>query len=400
MARGAGRARPGCRVTTAAIDSVAAVRDCVRDARARGAALRVVGRGTWLDAGRPVRATESLSTRELAGIVEYVPGDLTITTRAGTTLAEIADAVTPHNQWLALDPCGTPDGTIGATVATASAGPLSTFFGGPRDLALGLEFVTGAGAVARGGGRVVKNVAGFDLTRLMIGAWGTLGVITEVALRLHARPDAEATLAIPLQTEDKSAEQLDRLAQLLSRLPFTPFACEVVNAAFAQALLGVEHTAVLLRIGGNAEALRAQRQSFAELGDAREVDVGVWQKLRTAESERAMVLRLSARRSELSRTWSEACSLTAGCTDVLLHARPVRGVVRCIVPASESNARALRASFAERGKATRIGERLPAELWPLCAASATPTADPLSQRLKAAFDPAGVLNPGIFGESS
>lgn len=398
MARRAGRARHGSRVTTVAIDSVAAVRDRVRDARARGVALRVVGRGTWLDAGRPARATESVSTRDLAGIVEYVPGDLTITARAGTTLAEIADAVTPHKQRLALDPCGASDGTIGATLATASAGPLSTFFGGPRDLALGLEFVTGASAVARAGGRVVKNVAGFDLTRLMIGAWGTLGVITEVALRLHARPDAETTLAIPLRGDAKAAEELDRVGQLLGRLPFTPFAVEVVNAALARALTGAEQTTALIRIGGNAEALRAQRQSFADVGSASEIDAGVWHNLQTCEPERAMVFRLSGRRSEMSRTWSEACDLTARCSGVLLHARPLRGIVRCVIPASDSNTSALRTSFAGGGKASRAGERLPAELWPLCAPP--PAADPLSQRLKAAFDPSNVLNPGIFGELS
>ena len=136
-------------MTALAVDSADVARDRIRDriqdARARGTALRVAGRGTWLDAGRPVRASEMLSTRELSGIVEYVPGDLTITARAGTTLDEIRDATAAHGQWLALDPHGAPDGTIGATLATASSGPLSTFFGGPRDLALGVEFVSGTG---------------------------------------------------------------------------------------------------------------------------------------------------------------------------------------------------------------------------------------------------------------
>ena len=134
--------------------------------------------------------------RELSGITEYVPGDLTLTARAGTTLGEIRDATAAHGQWLALDPYGADEGTIGATIATASAGPLSTFFGGPRDLVLGVEFVTGDGVVARGGGRVVKNVAGFDLTRLITGSWGTLGVVTEVTLRLHARPRGDETFAL------------------------------------------------------------------------------------------------------------------------------------------------------------------------------------------------------------
>ncbi|HWH52295.1 MAG TPA: FAD-binding protein, partial [Gemmatimonadaceae bacterium] len=165
-------------MTAVAVAPTEAIRERVLDARSRRAPLRIAGRGLWLDAGRPVHATDTLSTRELAGITQYVPGDLTITARAGTTLDEIRQATAAHGQWLALDPFGSDDGTIGATLATASAGPLSTFFGGPRDLALGVEFVTGDGVLARGGGRVVKNVAGFDLTRLMTGSWGTLAVIT------------------------------------------------------------------------------------------------------------------------------------------------------------------------------------------------------------------------------
>ena len=158
MAYGAGGARR-ITMTAVAIDSVAAARDRVLDAANRGVGLRIAGSGTWLDAGRPVVASETISTRELAGIVEYVPGDLTLTARAGTTLAEVRDATSAHGQWLALDPAGTSDGTLGAMVSTASSGPLRTYFGTPRDLVLGVEFITGTGAVARGGGRVVKNVA-------------------------------------------------------------------------------------------------------------------------------------------------------------------------------------------------------------------------------------------------
>ena len=97
--------------------------------RSAATPLRIVGGGTWLDAGRPVAATETLSTREHSGITEYVPGDLTLTARAGTTLGEIRDATAAHGQWLALDPYGADDGTLGATIATGAAGPLSTFFG-------------------------------------------------------------------------------------------------------------------------------------------------------------------------------------------------------------------------------------------------------------------------------
>src|SRR4029453_16598216 len=95
-----------------------------------------------------------------------------------------------------LAPWGGDAGSLGATAATATAGPMSGALGTPRDIVIGLEAVTGTGDVVRGGGKVVKNVAGFDLTRLMVGAWGTLGIVTEVSVRLRALPEREATVAV------------------------------------------------------------------------------------------------------------------------------------------------------------------------------------------------------------
>lgn len=162
------------------------VAEAVRDAARDGTALRIVGRGTWLDAGQPVHAMARLSLADDRRIVAYTPGDLTITVRAGTTLGDIGAALEEHRQWLALDPEGGPDVTIGATVATCSYGPSAALYGTPRDQLLGMTVVTGRGEIVRPGGRVVKNVAGFDLTRLMTGAWGSLGVITEVTLRVRS----------------------------------------------------------------------------------------------------------------------------------------------------------------------------------------------------------------------
>jgi glycolate oxidase FAD binding subunit len=162
------------------------VAEAVRDAARDGTPLRIAGRGTWLDAGHPVHASSVLSLADDRGIVAYTPGDLTITVRAGTTLGDIAAALDEHRQWLALDPEGGPDVSIGATVATSSYGPAAALYGTPRDQLLGMTVVTGRGEIVRPGGRVVKNVAGFDLTRLMTGAWGSLGVITQVTLRVRS----------------------------------------------------------------------------------------------------------------------------------------------------------------------------------------------------------------------
>jgi glycolate oxidase FAD binding subunit len=378
-------------MTAIALDSAEAVRDSIRDATSRGVGLRVVGRGTWLDAGRPVRAGVSLSTRELAGIVDYVPGDLTITARAGTSLAEIRAATAAHNQWLALDPFGSDDGTVGATIATASAGPLATYFGTPRDLVLGLEFVTGAGTVARGGGRVVKNVAGFDLTRLLTGSWGTLGVITEVTLRLHARPEADVSLAVPMRGQ---AEDLAHIREALRRFAFAPYACEVVNAPLARLVGAGSSAAALFRLGGNGEAVDAQRAALVELGEPMPVDPAVWNRLRAAEAADAFVFRLSRRPTEIGSVWTEAMAVAESCPDTLVHARPARGSVRCIVPASNAAAAAI-ARLLASGQSVRIGERSTPALW---RAAFPPPRRDMDSRVKSTFDPAGVLNPGILGE--
>ena len=380
-------------MTAFAIDSVDTVRDRIVDAAKRGIGLRVVGSGTWLDAGRPVGSSEIVSTKDLTGITEYVPGDLTLTARAGTKLAEIREATAGHGQWLALDPPGSPNSTLGATVATGSAGPLRTYFGSPRDLTLGVEFVSGVGVVARGGGRVVKNVAGFDLTRLMTGSWGTLGVITEATVRLHARPEADESVAIAVDAKTGVAH----VRQLLRRLPFTPYACEVVNDTLA-VQLGSNGTTALLRLAGNSEGIQAQRNALTELGEVRAIDPSVWTKFAAIEPDASMVFRISGLPAEIESRWREAGDIAAACPGTLVHASPSRGVVRCVVPTSDAAREALKMRFAIPAQTSRIGERLPAELWPLC--SPAPTADQLSTGIKRAFDPNNVLNVGILGETA
>jgi glycolate oxidase FAD binding subunit len=383
-------------MTAIAPSAVDAVRDRIRDAARDGTSLRIAGAGTWLDAGAPVGVSETISIRPLDGIVEYVPGDLTMTVRAGTTLAEIRRTTAAENQWLALDPHGSDEGTIGATVATGSSGPLVTSFGSPRDLVLGLEFVTGAGSIVRGGGRVVKNVAGFDLTRLVTGSWGTLGAITEVTLRLHARPERDESVAIAITDDDG----VERVRRLLRRAPFTPYACEIVNGELAQLLDLGSSPMVLARLAGNSDSVRSQRETFAELGDLSEISADIWLGLRTAEppSGRAAVFRLSQLPSRLEATWREATSLASRAPHALIHATVARGVVRCIIPLINDVPELLRRNFGTPSTVTRVAERLPAELWPMCPARMIDSR--LAQRVKSTFDPSFILNAGILGETS
>lgn len=380
-------------MTALSVSSPADLRDRVRDASTRGTPLRVVGAGTWLDAGRPVRSVESISTHGLSGIVDYVPGDLTLTARAGTPLAEIRQEAGKHNQWLALDPYGRDDGTLGATIATASWGPLVTAFGSPRDLVLGIEFVTGTASVARAGGRVVKNVAGFDLTRLMTGAWGTLGVITEATVRLHACPQVDETIGVAIVGD---AASLDRTRQLLRRLPFTPYACEILNAPLAKGVVGREEPVALFRLAGNMESVTAQRAALLELGQPFDVSPDAWTTLRAAEKPGSIVFRLSRHPSEMGATWEEASRVVQGISGALLHATPSRGVVRSIVPQIGENVARLATALATSMQSKRIGERMPDQLWATTFPARSMTG--IGGRLKQAFDPRGVLNPGILGE--
>lgn len=361
------------------------IRDAVRDAADARAPLRIAGSGTWLDAGRPVRASQTLSLSTLTGVVQYEPGDFTLTARAGTTLAELASATLPHRQFLALDPFGDPNGTLGATVATGANGPMAYAFGGPRDNVIGLEVVTGDGAVVRCGGRVVKNVAGFDLTRLFTGAWGTLGVITEVSVRLRARPQVDETCAMAI---DDRAERLGALIARLRVASIAPLAMELVSPTPA---LRVEASTLLVRLGGNDASVRAQKRVLAGFGDVREMSTEIWHILRGTEPRAAIVARLSTRPSNVAAVWTQAREAVAGASGAMLIASVGRGVVRCIVAEDAHDA----ARRLARCDATVIFERLPAGLWGELAPS--PVSDRLSRSVKDRFDPSNVLNPGLLG---
>ncbi len=372
--------------------STADVADQVRSAAARGIPLRIAGRGHWLDAARPVAARELLPLDELTGIVDYVPGDLTLTARAGTTLDEIARVTAGERQWLALDPFGSPAGTLGATIATASAGPLAHAFGSPRDNVLGLEAVTGDGSIVRVGGRVVKNVAGFDLTRLFTGSWGSLGVITEITVRLRPLPEVEETWGLAV----KGAEgDLASLVEHLRTAPLAPLALELLSPALAARLGAGGGTTLLVRLGGNAAGVRAQREQLRALGAAERLPDDVWGTLRTCEPPGSAVARLSALPSRLPHTWAIASRAASSLPETLLHASVARGVVRCILPAAASGGLLDWWAAVRPFGGTIVLERWPAHLWPPDAPN--PMHHRLARGVKRAFDPFGILNPGILG---
>jgi glycolate oxidase FAD binding subunit len=377
--------------------STEAVVEAIKESGKSRTPLRISGRSTWMDAGRPVRANKTLSLDSDTGVVSYVPGDLTLTVRAGTPLSEIERVTREHDQWLPLDPYGSPDGTIGATVATASAGPLASSFGLPRDLLLGLEFVNGRGEIVRGGGKVVKNVAGFDLSRLLTGSWGTLGVITEVTVRLYALPEADRTFAIVLDGNEKEVQSLVR-AMVSS--PLTPYAIQLINPPAARALGLGEHPVCLIRFGGNDAVVRAQISALSQVARPKEVESAAWVRLRALEGKAHTTVRISG----LPQRFLNASARIVGddIPGIFSYMDPRRGSLRIVAGADRGGdddsmigaSSTFRPDNSESSDV--IFEKLHADVWPAVSPSAI--SDALSQGIKRAYDPYNILNPGILGD--
>jgi len=173
-------------------DSPDALSLVCRLAHEEGWKIRVEGRATWLPSDAP--ADLVVSTRGMEEVVSVSPADLVATVQAGAPLEALRRRLADYGMWLALDPPGRPERSIGSVIATATAGPLRHGFGPVRDHVLGCSVATGDGRLVNAGGRVVKNVAGYDLTKLQVGGFGGFGIIAEVHLRLRALPRADVTL--------------------------------------------------------------------------------------------------------------------------------------------------------------------------------------------------------------
>jgi glycolate oxidase FAD binding subunit len=220
-------------------------------ATAHNLAVVARGGGTKLGWGAPPsRCDIVLSTSRIEGVVDHEPADLVCVARAGTTLSQLQARLAStegFRQRLMLDPPQGVAATLGGIVATAASGPLRTRFGTPRDLVIGASFVLSDGTIGRSGGKVVKNVAGFDIAKLLAGSLGTLAVITELAVRLHPLPPASATVVL----ESRSVDELCAFASAISRLQVTP---SVVDVHWPEGI-------VIIRFDSSARgaALQAER---------------------------------------------------------------------------------------------------------------------------------------------
>jgi glycolate oxidase FAD binding subunit len=341
------------------------LRERIRDAAARGAALRLRGGGSKDFYGGVPRG-EILDTREHAGIVAYEPTELVMTARCGTPLAELEAALAAQGQMLAFEPPHFGGAaTLGGCVAAGLSGPRRAAAGAVRDFVLGARLLDGRANELAFGGQVMKNVAGYDVSRLLAGSLGTLGLILEVSLKVLPRPAAEHTLRLELPQE-KALESLNRWAG--TALP-------VSASAWRDGELTV-------RLSGAQRAVRAAAQQLG--GDA---------------LEGAHAARFWSGIREQTDPWfaGEAplwrLSLPSAAAPLELAGAPLiewGGALRWL--RSGADAATVRAAAARAGgHATlfRGGDKAAGVFAPLAPALAR-----LHRELKAAFDPAGVFNPG------
>lgn len=237
-------------------DSSDAMSLVCRLAHEEGWKIRVEGRGTWLAPDAP--ADLAVSTRGLEQIVSVSPADLVATVQAGAPLEALRRRLADYGMWLPLDPPGRSERSIGSVVATATAGPLRQGFGPVRDHVLGCSVATGDGRLVNAGGRVVKNVAGYDLTKLQVGGFGGFGIIAEVHLRLRALPRADVTLLAR-----GARDALTSAARDLVTTHLLPSALELLSPALAAEADWV----LAARFVGTDAAVQADVRRLGSVGD-------------------------------------------------------------------------------------------------------------------------------------
>jgi glycolate dehydrogenase FAD-binding subunit len=353
----------------------------VAELAARGSAIRPEGAGTragWGGADPP--GVAPVSTLGLDRVVAHNAGDFTAVLEAGVRLADAQRAFAGAGQWLALDP---PDdrGTVGGLVATADSGPARHRYGGVRDLVIGITVALADGTLARSGGTVIKNVAGYDLGKLFTGSYGTLGLVTEVAVRLHPLPARTATVVG--ETDDPA-----RLGALVLALARRPLEATSLDAAW-RAGAG----RVLLRFGGVTAAARA-REAAALFAGVRVTQVPddepLWAAQRAGQrNPDGAVVKVSARPTDLPAVVAAADAVGAA-----MVSRAALGVCWLSLDGDDLEQRVakLRAAVAPRPCAVLDGGHRVGDPWPEPSAGALA----LMRRVKERFDPTGAFRPGAY----
>jgi glycolate oxidase FAD binding subunit len=336
----------------------------------------------------PTRLDVAIETTGLNGIVEYEPADLTVTVEAGMRFAELQRILGEQGQLLALDPPLEAEATIGGVIATNASGPLRFAFGTARDLVIGTRVANPDGTVTHAGGRVVKNVAGYDLNKLYIGSLGTLAIIVELSFKLAPIPPALATLAGDFAEGSQTAALISGVV----RSPLSPLAIELDGSRM-----------VVFRLGGYPQAVERQVRDLSALirqhgGTPVERD---WEELQR--------IRLEARRREVVVKAAAPISTSASLVDILerrladqvptvwAHAGNGVAYAACDLPRVET-LQAVRAEVQALGSnASLVIERCPPALKTSIDVWGEPGSSvSLMRAIKAKLDPNNTLNPGRY----
>jgi glycolate oxidase FAD binding subunit len=383
------------------------------------------GSGSRLDWGMPPATCDLLvDTRRLDRVIEHAAGDLVVSVEAGVRLGDLASVLASAGQRLALDPPAEPasgdaGGTVGGLIATSVAGPLRYRYGTPRDLLIGITVVRSDGTIAKSGGKVVKNVAGYDLGKLFAGSYGTLGLITEATFRLHPLPAAATWLTV--ECPDPAAAQA--AAQLMADSPLAPSAIELdwpsaAASISVSVLLEGDDQSVANRTERITELLERQApqstQADRAVADA-EAAVGPFRLARPPVGRRgrssadATLLRVAFWTGQLASVLSAIRSAAADGEDPAISGSAGAGVLEVSLPPEMGSPgvaryltelRASLAGLAANGtppaRASAVVLRAPSEvrnavnMW-----GPVPSAD-LMRAVKDQFDPRHRMAPGRF----
>jgi glycolate oxidase FAD binding subunit len=391
--------------------SVADLGDIVRRASAEGSAIYPVGGQTQLGLGNPpIKPGLAVDVRGLDQVVDFPARDMTITVQAGIEIARLQGLLAAENLRLPIDVPNPDRATLGGIIATNTSGPRRYGYGTLRDYVIGISAVNDDGNEFKAGGRVVKNVAGYDLCKLMVGSLGTLGVITQATLKLRPLADEQTLIGVGCEA--------DGVESLLNRLHATrtrPVCIELLNGLAAQAVfraagMAVPHAAWVVVVGfeGNMEAVRWQTQQLVtEVGGGPHLEVHVGftaQPLWAAFTECGNEAAVSFKASLLPSALSGFCLAVDQAADrVMLHAHAGSGIVRGHWPAdlAEGRLAELRAAWRERAARSQgsvVVERCPSP-WKRSVSVWDAVPDGwLMRAVKEKFDPRRTFNPGRFVE--
>ena len=394
--------------------------DVLRLADEHDATVFPRGGGSHLPLGAtPERVDVVLSVERMRRQLAYEPGDMTTTVQAGMPLGELQGVLKAEGQFVALDPPATAATTIGGVIATNASGPRRLLYGTARDVVLGLGVVGADGTRSKAGGRVVKNVTGYDLTKLYIGSLGTLAVVHELTFKVHPLPPGEETIGVACGAHDDILPILNALLRLSLRLN----SLELLNTAALtalQAASGVELPdspyLFVARLEGDTAVTASQTQRVREALQELTLSVrAVTHNWQPEEQERIWTaLTAQALRPEFvtAKVGLPVTDLAAFCADLdaqageatwLLHAHAGSGIVSVQIPAGDVDEETLLARIEAlddcvgRCGGHRVIERAPVAVKRRCEVWG-PVSDNFAvmQALKTTYDPRRRLNPGRF----